>query len=87
MQDPNGQDLFNSDILKVRQRTIGKGKNTKYKWFNIAIQFYQGEFILPFENYGEYRFRDGGPYGGLSGYEKIGDIYTTPELIQNVNNG
>lgn len=76
LKDKKGNEIYEGDIMKVRQRTIGRGKQTKYKDFNVPVEFYRGEFILPFENYGEYRFRD----GEMEHFEVIGNIYETPEL-------
>jgi hypothetical protein len=75
--DKKGNDVYSGDIMKVVQRTIGSGKKTKYKDFHIAVEFYKGSFILPFQNYGEYRFRD----GDIEHFEVIGNIYENAALL------
>ena len=70
---------FEGDIMKVLHRTVGRGDKTKQKYFFRPVEFYKGEFMLPFGDYGAYRFRD----GGIEDAEVIGNIYEHPDLLSN----
>lgn len=76
-KDKNDKKIYEEDIMKIKQRTIGKGAKTKYKYFFIPVEFYDGGFHIPFVDYGKYRFRDGNDW---SNSEVIGNIYENPEF-------
>lgn len=80
VSDKKGNEIYEGDIMKVTQRTEGRGKKTKFKDFFIPVEFYNGGFHLPFIDYGEYRFRS----GGMEDYEVVGNIYENASLLINV---
>lgn len=80
LKDKNSKEIYEGDILNLQHRTVGCGKNTKYKNFNCLVEYYKAGFIVSWpKDYGAYRFRDGDIF---SKSEIIGNIYENPELLK-----
>lgn len=80
LQDKSGQDIYEGDIIKFQTASSELRHFKKDRWVRDVVRFEDGAFMPFFDM--TYIDGEQGDYFDRETFEVIGNIYETPELLE-----